>query len=382
MTDKTSFSEALEDSVLLAPLTRGGNLPFRRLCVDFGAPITVSEMAYSRFLVKGEGRELALLRRHPSEKLFGAQLAAKSIEEGTRAAQIALDRGADFIDINCGCPIHDTVRRGLGAHMLRRPKALGKFVAGLTAAVTAPITVKIRIGWSDDDINVHEVARILEESGVAAITIHGRSREQRYTKAANWELIREVVAARNVPIIGNGDVLTYYEAAARKGLSQCAALMIGRGALIKPWIFTELREGRSLNPSAAERIGFYWRLTTYMKEHFRDDEKGRGRAMYFLPWHFSFFCRYRPWDAATWELPSHTQPLIQTRPPAEPEISKLEALLRCETPEVHTQIADQLWESTSSENALDRLDTLARELTFLSPEPTQAENAATMEYQG
>ncbi|NDC37042.1 MAG: tRNA-dihydrouridine synthase family protein [Proteobacteria bacterium] len=175
-----SFAERIRNAVLLAPLTRGGNLPFRRLCVDFGAPITVSEMAYSRFLVKGEGRELALLRRHPSEKLFGVQLAAKSIDEGTRAAQIALERGADFIDINCGCPIHDTVRRGLGAHMLRRPKALGKFIAGMTSIVHSPITVKIRIGWSNDDINVHEVTRILEEAGAAAITIHGRSREQRY----------------------------------------------------------------------------------------------------------------------------------------------------------------------------------------------------------
>jgi tRNA-dihydrouridine synthase 3 len=373
----------LTDTILLAPLTRGGNLPFRRLCVDFGAPITISEMAYSRFLVKGEGRELALLRRHPSEKLFGVQLAAKSIDEGSRAAQIAVERGADFIDINCGCPIHDTVRRGLGAHMLRRPKALGKFIAGLTSTATIPITVKIRIGWSDSDINVHEVSRILEESGAAAITIHGRSREQRYTKAANWALIGEVAAARNIPVIGNGDILTFYEGLARKKLSRCSALMVGRGALIKPWIFKELIEQRAYYPSAEERVGFYWQLAQYMKEHFRDDEKGRGRAMYFLPWHFSFFCRYRPWEQARWEAASELQPLIQTRPPEEIAISPLEKLLRNETPDIHTQLADLLWQSASKTEAISSLSAYADTVGVgATTETAQPNLALTSDFQG
>src|SRR4051812_6473305 len=104
-----NFQSVVSGTAILAPLTKGGNLPFRRLCADFGADITVSEMAYARFVAKGEGRELALLRRHASERVFGVQLAAKAIDEGTKAALTAVERGADFIDINCGCPIHDTV---------------------------------------------------------------------------------------------------------------------------------------------------------------------------------------------------------------------------------------------------------------------------------
>ena len=349
------LKSALQNAYLLAPLTRGGNLPFRRLCAELGADITLSEMAYARFINRGEGRELALIRRHPSERVFGAQIAAKSIDEGSRTLEAIAERGADFVDINCGCPIHDTVRRGLGAHLLRRPKALGKFISGLTQVSKLPITVKIRTGWSNDAINVHEVCQILEESGAAAITVHGRTREQRYTRAANWELIGEVVKNRNIPIIGNGDILTHYEAQYRKAVSGCSAVMIGRGALIKPWIFKELREGRALNPTSEERVQIYWRLAQYMKEHFHNDEKGKRRAWYFLPWHFSFFCRYRPWDQSSWEERARSHPLIQTRPVDELDISPLESLLRSESPAVHEQISATLWESESYEDALGAL---------------------------
>ncbi|NDC37043.1 MAG: hypothetical protein EBZ48_03205 [Proteobacteria bacterium] len=162
------------------------------------------------------------------------------------------------------------------------------------------------------------------------------------------------MAARKIPIIGNGDILTPYEAAARKDHSGCAALMVGRGALIKPWIFKELVEGKSYHPSAAERVEVYWRLASYMKEHFRDDDKGKSRAMYFLPWHFSFFCRYRPWEQFEWEEASRSQPLIQTRPPEEAGISKLERLLRNESTAVHAALAEILWESSSNEEAVAR----------------------------
>jgi tRNA-dihydrouridine synthase 3 len=349
------LKSALQNAYLLAPLTRGGNLPFRRLCAELGADITLSEMAYARFINRGEGRELALIRRHSSERIFGAQIAAKSIDEGSRTLEAIAERGADFVDINCGCPIHDTVRRGLGAHLLRRPKALGKFISGLTQVSKLPITVKIRTGWSNDAINVHEVCQILEESGAAAITVHGRTREQRYTRAANWELIGEVVKNRNIPIIGNGDILTHYEAQYRKAVSGCSAVMIGRGALIKPWIFQELREGRALNPTSEERVQIYWRLAQYMKEHFHNDEKGKRRAWYFLPWHFSFFCRYRPWEQSSWEERARSHPLIQTRPVDELDISPLESLLRSESPAVHEQISAALWESESYEDALGEL---------------------------
>lgn len=117
--------------------------------------------------------------------------------------------------------------------------------------------------------------------------------EQRYKKPADWSLIQEVATARSVPLVGNGDVLTAYEAARRLASPGLLAVMVGRGALIKPWLFQEVREGRELSPSAAERVGVYRQLAAYMKEHFRDDARGKRSAFYFLPWHFNFFSRYR-----------------------------------------------------------------------------------------
>lgn len=349
------------NKVILAPLTKGGNLPFRRLVVDFGADITVSEMAYSRFIVKGERRELALLRRHPSEQLFGVQLAAKEAAEAREAALRAVDQGASFIDINCGCPIHDTTRRGLGAEMLRKPRSLGRFVELLAPQLPVPLTIKVRIGINDGAINVRETARLIEEGGAAAITIHGRTKEQRYSKEADWNIIGEVARERSIPVIGNGDILTWYEAEARQEISSCTSVMIGRGALIKPWIFKEIKEKRSWEPSPEERIGVYRKLASYMKEHFRDDELGKKRAMEFLPWHLGFFCRYRPLPADTHLERSKLHPLIQTRSGEESSLSPLEAILRDPTPATHRAIAEVLWEAQSDEEAIDKISSITIE---------------------
>ena len=150
---------------ILAPLTKGGNLPFRRLCVDFGAKVTMSEMAYSRQVTKRSKSELALLRKHASEPVFGVQLAARSPEEAIKAANAAIERGAAFIDLNCGCPIHDVVRRGMGATLLQQPNKLARLVAEMVRGIPVPVTVKIRSGWDEEHVNASEVARLLEESG-------------------------------------------------------------------------------------------------------------------------------------------------------------------------------------------------------------------------
>ena len=131
-------------STILAPLTKGGNLPFRRLCVDFGARITMSEMAYARQVVRGSRSELALLRKHSSESCYGVQLAVSKPEEGVKAGKRAVEQGAAFVDINAGCPIHDVVRRGMGATLLQRPAALARVVEAMAAALPVPVTVKIR----------------------------------------------------------------------------------------------------------------------------------------------------------------------------------------------------------------------------------------------
>lgn len=329
--------------VFLAPLTKGGNLPFRRLCLAHGCDVTMGEMAYAYQVVKRSKSELALLRKHPEETCFGAQIAASRPADGIAAGLAAVERGAAFVDLNCGCPIHDVVKRGMGATLLQRPTQLGKLVAELVKGIPAPVSVKIRLGWTDSDRNASEVAKVVEEAGAAALTVHGRTREQRYSRAADWDAIAQIAAERSIPVIGNGDILTWYEAHERWQKSGVASIMVGRGALIKPWLFREIATRQAFEPTASERLAIYHDFAQRLKAHFRDDEKGRERAMRFLPWHFEFFCRYRPLSAPQWVAAASQHPLIQTRMPEEEGVSVLERLLRDPRPELHQELAGLLW---------------------------------------
>ena len=397
---KEEFQLGLQNQLILAPLTRGGNLPFRRLCTDFQSNFTMSEMAYARTLFKGyhkaQKKERALAKKGPTEKYFGFQIATKSSDEALRAAELAVKEGASWIDLNCGCPIYEATRRGLGAAMLKRPGSLEKLVGLTVASTTLPMTVKIRLGVSDTKINAHMVVEGLVNAGVAAVTIHGRTMEQRYTRPADWNIISDIARTAGVPIIGNGDILTWFEAEDRmqdsnNGVpnhfdsvsgrrSGVTALMAGRGALIKPWIFKEWAEKRSWFPKAEERIAIYWQLAVYFKEHFGADEHGKRHSFYFLPWHFEFFCRYRPLPDETFREISRSIPLIQNSrsiddaliskgmlsgrgEPMEsrnkPLDSHLERLLRCEVSECHLAISEILWASDSAEDAVNSLMILA-----------------------
>lgn len=347
---------------LLAPLTKGGNLPFRRLCVEFGARITMSEMAYARQVVRRSKSELALLRRHPSEACFGVQLAARDPEESVQAAREAVARGAAFVDVNCGCPIHDTTRRGMGATLLTKPNQLARLVAHMVKELPVPVTVKIRTGWSEDEVNAAQVARLVEESGAAALTVHGRTREQRYTKAADWQLIGAIARERTIPVIGNGDILTHYEGRWRMAESGVAALMVGRGALIKPWIFQEIATNQDLAPGAVERVAIYLRFTRFLKEHFREDAKGKERTMRFLPWHLGFFCRYRPLPESEYAALSMQHPLLQTRLPEAEDLSLLERVLRDPREAMHLRLAEELWQAVDEADAVARFERVGEEL--------------------
>jgi tRNA-dihydrouridine synthase 3 len=349
--------------VFLAPLTKGGNLPFRRLCVAHGCEATMSEMAYAYQVVRRSKSELALLRKHPDETCFGVQIASSKAADAIATGLAAVERGAAWIDLNCGCPIHDVVKRGMGAVLLQRPAHLAKLVGEMVKALPVPVTVKIRLGWSEHDQNASEIGAAVEAAGAAALCVHGRTREQRYSRAADWDAIARIAAERSIPVIGNGDILTWYEAHERWQRSGCASLMIGRGALIKPWIFREIAERREFEPDAEQRLGIWFHFASMLKAHFRDDEKGRERAMRFLPWHLGFFCRYRPLSAAHWQESSREHPLLQTRfPDDEPDLPVLERLLRDPRPEVHSRLAALLWEATDSGDAVARALALAAEM--------------------
>ncbi|MCB9879074.1 MAG: tRNA-dihydrouridine synthase family protein [Planctomycetes bacterium] len=349
--------------VFLAPLTKGGNLPFRRVCLEHGCKVTMGEMAYAYQVKKRSKSELALLRRHPDETCFGAQIAASRIDDAVFAGKAAAERGAAFVDLNCGCPIHDIVKRRMGAVLLQKPSKLGELVAGMVKEIPVPVTVKIRLGWSEDEQNASEVAKVVEESGAAALFVHGRTREQRYSRAADWESIARIASERSIPVIGNGDLLTWYEVRDRWQQSGVASVMIGRGALIKPWIFREIAEQQAWEPSDVERLGVYHDFAQKLKQHFRDDEKGKERAMRFLPWHFDFFCRYRPLSGERWEAAAKQHPLLQTRfADDEADLSVLEQLLRDPRPELHQRLALLLWESADVAEAEQRALQLAQEM--------------------
>jgi tRNA-dihydrouridine synthase 3 len=348
-----------QDVVVLAPLTVGGNLPFRRLCTELGAQVTVGEMAVARKLVKGSPSEFALLKSHPDEPFFGVQLADRDADTLAEAARLAESRGARFVDLNCGCPIHEITRRGLGASLLRKPAKLGRLVEATKGAVSVPVTVKLRSGWKEGKENVSEVARVCEESGADALTVHGRTREQRYNRAADWDLIGRVAAERGIPVIGNGDILTPYEARERMDRSGVRSVMLARGALIKPWLFRELREGRVWEPTAEDRLGVLWRFVELLRDHFGTDERGVKRATRFLPWHLGFFCRYRPLPEETYAEQAREHPLLQSRLDAGPFASALERLLADARPEVHQRLAEVLLGAESREEAVEAAHRLA-----------------------
>lgn len=363
--------ERLRGKLILAPLTRGGNLPFRRLCAEFGADVTMGEMAFARHLLKGEGKERAMLRKAPKEDIFGVQIATNQIDEGVKASMLAAEAGASWIDLNCGCPIYEATRRGLGSALLRRPKKLARLVNGIASESPLPLTVKIRLGINYDSINVEEVTELLAEAGAAAVTIHGRTAEQRYKKSADWDIIDSIARKGTAHVIGNGDILTHYEASKRLADHDCLAVMVGRGALIRPWIFQEKKEGKDFDLSSQERVAIYRQLALYMREHFRDDERGKKRAFYFLPWHFNFFHRHRYLPQGIFEDMSGRHPLISTRwesvlnpfvgEHSLEDLSPLERLLRCDNEEAHVHIANALWHSTSDDDAVRLLGLTATE---------------------
>ncbi len=290
---KAGARELFAGRLIMAPMSRGTDLPFRRLAAEWGAVVCVGEMAYAHKIVKRSRRELALIRRHPDEPVFGAQLAGKHPEVMAEAARIAADQGAAFIDVNLGCPIDEATRRGFGAALLQRASRVAAIVAAMKAAVDVPVTVKLRLGWSSEKPTFLKIARAACDAGVDAIALHARSRAQRYRRPADWERIRELVESVEVPVIGNGDIMTWRDARGRLDGFGCDAVMVGRWALAKPWIFREFAEARDFERTPEQRLEVLRRYVELCRETLGDDELGAKRTRRFLIFHQDFFCRYR-----------------------------------------------------------------------------------------
>src|SRR5580765_6271751 len=262
--------EIFRGRLIMAPMTRGTDLPFRLLANEWGAEVCVGEMAYAHRTGGRDRGDLPLLRRHPSEGIFGVQLAGKIPEvmaEGARAAEAGV---ADFVDVNLGCPIDEVTRRGFGASLLQRPSKVAAIVTAMKAAVTIPVTIKLRLGWSEGDADYLKVARAAAEAGVDAITLHARSRAQRYRRAAEWDHVKALVETVRVPVVGNGDVFTWRDAKRRMDETGCAGVMVGRWALAKPWIFREFAEEGDVEMDVKGRLGVLKRYVVLCRAYFRD----------------------------------------------------------------------------------------------------------------
>lgn len=350
----TALRDTLQGALVLAPMTKGSNLPYRRLCQELGARVTMSEMTVARRLKQKRRSEFALIRRASDERCFGVQLAGNKPEEMAWAAALVESRGADLVDINLGCPIDYFTSKGLGAALAREPRRVFRIVEAMKKAVSVPVTVKIRLGWNDDHRNYLAVAGAAVDAGADAVTVHGRTRAARYKNAADWTAIADVASALSVPVVGNGDILFGHEVGPALERSRCAAVMTARGALIKPWLFREVAEG-NLDIDADDRVTIYRRYVELAKAHWGEDEHGLARIREFLLWHLGFWCRYAPPRA------DGTFPAMQHRETWTPR-SPLEALLaRADVP-VHAFLADALLRGTPIDPAQAPDPTPAQEI--------------------
>ncbi|KAK3592768.1 hypothetical protein CHS0354_003203 [Potamilus streckersoni] len=317
---KISFSNKL----YLAPLTTVGNLPFRRICKRLGADITCGEMAVGTNLLQGQASEWALLKRHASEDIFGVQICGGYPDTLTRCGQLIQDElEVDFVDINCGCPIDLIFQRGEGSALMGRVNRLEKIVQGMTSVLDVPLTIKMRTGIMAERNIAHTVIPRLRDQGVAMVTVHGRSREQRYTRLADWDYINECAHAGSpMPVFGNGDILSFEDANLRQVQTGVSGIMIARGALIKPWIFTEIKEQRHWDISSKERFELLQEFANNGLEHWGCDTQGVENTRRFLLEWLSFLHRYIPVG-----LLERVPQMINERPPYYRGRDELETLM-------------------------------------------------------
>ena len=230
----------LENIYILGPMAGVTDLPFRLLCKEQGAGLLCMEMVSAKAILYNNKNTESLLEIHPEETPVSLQLFGSDPKIVSEMAKRIEERPFSILDINMGCPVPKVVRNGEGSALMKDPKLVYELVHGVVRAIRKPVTVKIRKGFDEEHVNAVEIARIAEEAGAAAIAVHGRTREQYYSGRADWEIIRQVKEAVQIPVIGNGDVTSGERAAALREQTGCDGVMIARGAQGNPWIFSEL----------------------------------------------------------------------------------------------------------------------------------------------
>ncbi len=265
----------LKNWLIMAPMSGKTNLPFRLIVKKMGAGLVITEMISAVGLSRGQAKTHAYLDSHPAERPVAAQLFASEPDVMATSARIVAEKGMDIIDINMGCPVKKIIKTGSGAALMRNPKKVAKIISAVRQSTSLPLTVKIRAGWSPEEANALEIARIIEDSGADGISIHPRFASQGFSGKADWTLIARIKKALKIPVIGNGDIIKPSLALKMRSETSCDGVMIGRAALTNPWIFKQILEmeekGGFNNPDLDDRhhiiMEHYSLLIKYLGEN-------------------------------------------------------------------------------------------------------------------
>ncbi|WP_314971187.1 tRNA dihydrouridine synthase DusB [Peptostreptococcus stomatis] len=263
----------VENEVFLAPMAGVTDLPFRLICKELGCGLLYTEMINAKALCYDDKNTKKMLNILNEEHPVAVQIFGSEPEFMGKAAQILNDYPNEILDINMGCPAPKVVKNGDGSALMRNPKLAGQVLDQVVKNSKKPVTLKIRKGWDDNSVNALEIAKIAEDCGICAITIHGRTREQYYSGQADWDIIGEVKSQISIPVIGNGDITSVEDAIRIKDHTGCDAIMIGRGAQGNPWIFKRIdhymKTGQLLDPpSKDEKIDIAIKhMDLAIKEH-------------------------------------------------------------------------------------------------------------------
>jgi nifR3 family TIM-barrel protein len=230
----------LPNNIILAPMAGVSDLPFRLLCHEQGAGLVCMEMVSAKAIYYNNKNTDSLMEIHPDEGYASLQLFGSDPVILSEMAKRIEDRPHAFLDINMGCPVPKVVNNGEGSALMRNPRLVEQILGSLVKATSKPVTVKIRKGFDDDHVNAVEIAKIAESCGVAAVAVHGRTREQYYSGHADWDIIAKVKDAVSIPVLGNGDVDSPEKAQQMLAQTGCDGVMIGRAAQGNPWIFREV----------------------------------------------------------------------------------------------------------------------------------------------
>lgn len=288
----------LENGLVLAPMAGVTDLSYRKLCKEQGCGLVVTEMVSAKAILYKNRNTQELLRIRDEERPAAVQLFGSDAGIMGEIAQVVSEGNCDLIDVNMGCPVPKIVNNGEGSALLKEPKKVEAILTAMVKRSKKPVTVKIRKGFNDASVNAVEIAKIAEGCGVAAVAVHGRTREQFYSGKADWEIIRQVKEAVKIPVIGNGDVTGAKEAKVMLDLTGCDGVMIGRGAKGNPWIFSQilhyLETGEVLpGPSVLEIKEMILRHGRLLSE-----DKGEFTAMREMRKHMAWYTAGLPHSAA------------------------------------------------------------------------------------